>query len=417
MNFRNFKSLLFAFVIISLLTACNNKQREKENFINENVAFAAAQTEKMLQVLGEPTGRNLPRSTDENGELTQRGMFDWTSGFFPGTLWYLYELTGDAKWGDEARKWTESLEPAKSFTGNHDIGFMMYCSYGNALRLAPKPGDREILIESAGSLITRFDEKPGVIKSWNRFRPWGCDTTVYHFPVIIDNMMNLELLFYASETTGDEKFYDIAIKHADATIEHQFKEDFGTYHVVCFDPESPTVLGKYTDQGYSDNSTWARGQAWAIYGYTMTYRETGYKRYLDMAVKATDYFLSHLPEDLIPVWDFHVGVEGYTPGHRSRVYEVQGLGEFRDVSAAAIVCSALFELGQLANNQSYIDTAIKMLHSLASPAYRAELGANANFLLMHSVGNMPRIFEVDVPLVYADYYFLEALVRYRNLSR
>ncbi|MDR0331955.1 MAG: glycoside hydrolase family 88 protein [Dysgonamonadaceae bacterium] len=409
----NFKLFLLAFISI-VTVACNTKQKEKENFINEIVEFATAQTELMLTALGEPTGNNYPRRIREDGTVGTTGMYDWTPGFFPGSLWYLYELTGDDKWREEATKWTETLEPLKTFTSHHDLGFMMYCSYGNAIRLAPKPEYKDILIQSAGSLSTRFDERVGAIKSWNRFRPWG-DTTVYHFPVIIDNMMNLEMLFYASRVTGNPQYYDISVKHSDATLKNQFREDFGTWHVVCYDPESPTVLGKFTSQGYSDNSTWARGQAWAIYGYTMTYRETGDKRYLDVATKAADFFLKHLPEDLIPVWDFNVGMEGFTPGERSNAVVFKE--KLRDASAAAIVCSALFELGQLANNQSYIDTAIEMLRSLASPAYRAELGTNANFLLMHSVGALPQGYEIDTPLVYADYYFLEALVRYRNLNK
>jgi uncharacterized protein YyaL (SSP411 family) len=414
MILKNFRLTLLALIITLSVAACDSKQREKENFINENIEFAVAQTELMLAALGEPNGRNYPRRIREDGTVGTTGMTDWTPGFFPGSLWYLYELTGDAKWREEARKWTNTLEPLKTFTGHHDLGFMMYCSYGNAIRLAPEAGDKDILIQSAGSLATRFDEKVGVIKSWNRFRPWG-DTTVYHFPVIIDNMMNLEMLFYASKVTENSKYYDVSVKHSDATLKNQFREDFGTWHVVCYDPESPAVLGKFTSQGYSNNSTWARGQAWAIYGYTMTYRETRDKRYLDVATKATDFFLKHLPENLIPVWDFNVGMEGFTPGEGS--HAVVFKEKLRDASAAAIVCSALFELGQLANNQSYIDTAIKMLRSLASPTYRAELGTNANFLLMHSVGALPQGYEIDTPLVYADYYFLEALVRYKNLSK
>jgi uncharacterized protein YyaL (SSP411 family) len=406
----NFKLFFFAFILIATV-ACDTKQKEKENFINEVVEFAAAQTELMLAALGEPTGNNYPRRIREDGTVGTTNMYDWTPGFFPGSLWYLYELTGDAKWREEATKWTETLEPLKTFTGHHDLGFMMYCSYGNAMRLAPKPEYRDILIESAASLSTRFDEKPGVIKSWNRFRPWN-DTTVYHFPVIIDNMMNLEMLFYASKETGNPLYYNVSVKHSDATLKNQFREDFGTWHVVCYDPESPAVLGKFTSQGYSDNSTWARGQAWAVYGYTMTYRETGDKRYLNAATKAADFFLKHLPEDFVPVWDFNVEMEGFTPGERSNAVVFKE--KLRDASAAAIVCSALFELGQLANSQSYIDTATKMLHSLASPSYRAELGTNANFLLKHSVGALPQGYEIDTPLVYADYYFLEALVRYRR---
>lgn len=173
-------------------------------------------------------------------------------------------------------------------------------------------------------------------------------------------------------------------------------------------------MNKATCQGYSDNSTWARGQAWAIYGFTMVYRETGEARFLNAAEKAAAVYLKNLPEDLIPIWDFNAGQEGYTPEGKSYAMEFPGK-KMRDVSAAAIVCSALFELGKLTDNNSYIRDAIKMLHSLASPAYRAQLGTNADFLLKHSVGSIPHKSEIDKPLSYADYYFLEALNRYKIL--
>lgn len=397
-------------MLLFLISGCSN---EKEKFIKENTDFAVAQTDNMLHALGQPNGENYPRSMKDNGELVVTGMYDWTPGFFPGSLWYLYELTGDAKWKVEAEKWTGSLEPLKTFTGHHDLGFMMYCSYGNAERLAAKPEYKDILIESANSLSTRFSEKTQTIKSWNSFSTWD-DSFKSSYPVIIDNMMNLEMLFYASKVTGDKRYYNIAVAHSDATLKNQFREDSGTYHVVSYDTITGQAVNKATAQGFSDNSTWARGQAWAIYGFTMVYRETQDKRYLDAATKAADYYLKNLPEDLVPVWDFNVGESGYLPGNRS--YAVEFQEKLKDASAGAIVCSALFELGELSGNKTYTDNAVKMLYSLASPAYRASLGSNADFLLMHCVGSIPHRFEIDKPLVYADYYFLEALVRYKNLK-
>jgi len=397
-----------------ILASCKeNATVDKEKFIKENTEFAAAQTENMLAVTGEPTGKNYPRTMKNDSTLAVTNMYDWTPGFFPGSLWYLYELTGDMKWKDAAEKWTESLEPLKTFTGHHDLGFMMYCSYGNAERLASKPEYKDILIESANSLSTRFDEKVGVIKSWNKFKSWN-DSSTYDYPVIIDNMMNLEMLFYASKISGDKKYYDIAVKHADKTLKNHLREDFSSYHVISYDTINGDVLSKNTAQGFSDNSTWSRGQAWAIYGFTMTYRETKDQKYLDAAIKATDFYLKNLPEDLVPLWDFNVSEEGYTPDSKSYALEFQE--KLRDASAAAIVCSALFELGESANNPVYTDSAIKMLHSLASPSYRAALGKNANFIIMHCVGSIPHKSEIDKPLVYADYYFLEALARYKKLE-
>ena len=407
----NIKSIILALAITPLFLACGNQKSESERFINENIAFAVAQTELMLQNVGAPTGRNYPRSMNDYGELTVTNMYEWTPGFFPGSLWYLYELTGDPKWREHAREWTQSLEPLRTFTRHHDLGFMMFDSFGNAMRLAPQPGDEEILIESARSLATRFNHDAGVMRSWNTFRSWNSFEPQYQLPVIIDNLMNLELLFWAASVTGDRSLYDIAVQHADFSIKHFFREDFGTYHLVAVDPYGE-ILGKYTAQGFSDNSTWARGQAWAIYGLVMTYRETGYARFRDFAIGAADFFLNNLPEDLVPLWDFNVQMEGFTPGYRSRAVTFQE--KLKDASAAAIVSSALFELGELIDCRHYIDMAIRILRSLASPSFRAELGTNANFLLMHSVGSIPHWFEVDRPLVYADYYFLEALVRYRR---
>ena len=406
------KRIIAVLAAAALVAGC--AVNEKKMFIDENVTFAAAQTELMLESVGEPTGENCPRTMGRDGSLKTTDMWDWTPGFFPGSLWYLYELTGDEKWKAQAEKWTAVLEPLKHYTGNHDLGFMVYCSFGNAERLASKPEYKDIIVEGANSLISRYTESAGVIKSWNRARSWnGVDEWLY--PVIIDNMMNLELLFYASRVTGDSKYYDIAVKHADATLANHLREDGTSYHVVNYDEATGEVLHRGTAQGYSDNSTWARGQAWAIYGFTMTARETGEQRYLDAAVKTADAYLKDLPEDLIPLWDFKVGQEGYTPGVRSHAVEFQE--KLRDASAGAIVCSALFELGKLSGRREYTEYAVRMLHSLASRTYRAPLGENADFLIMHCVGSIPHRTEIDVPLVYADYYFLEALTRYRDIDK
>jgi len=401
------RNLFIITAIFALVVACTNP---KNTFMHENVDFATAQTELMLKKTGEPTGENYPRTMNNKGELATTGMYEWTSGFFPGNLWYLYELSGDSIWRDRAEAWTRSLEPLKTFTGHHDLGFMMYCSYGNAWRLAPKPEYKEIIIQSAESLMSRFDERTQAIKSWNRGRNW--DGVEWYYPVIVDNMMNLEMLFAATKLSGDSSYYDIAVTHANTTIKNHIRKDFGTYHVVDFDTITGAAANKATAQGFSDNSTWARGQAWIVYGFTLMYRETKDVTYLDVARKTADYFLNHLPEDMIPVWDFNVGQEGYVPGKNSNAVRFQE--KLRDASAGAIVCSALFELADLAKEPMYSVYAMKMLKSLSSPQYRALPGENANFLIKHCVGSIPHKFEIDKPLVYADYYYLEALVRYKN---
>ena len=213
-------------------------------------------------------------------------------------------------------------------------------------------------------------------------------------------MMNLELLFNATRMSGDSTFFHIAVSHADKTLENHFREDASSFHVVDYDPETGEVLGRCTAQGYSDASAWARGQSWALYGYARAYAYTGYERYLAQAEKVAAYILGRLPEDLVPYWD----------------YDCPDIPDtYRDVSSAAIAASALYDLYAQTGKQLYRDKADGILASLSSPAYRAAQGTNGGFILMHSVGSLPHGSSIDVPLNYADYYFLEALIRRRNL--
>jgi unsaturated chondroitin disaccharide hydrolase len=401
--------IISAFFLFSF-TGRNGEQE----FIKENFQFADQQLKNMLKE-ADFSGLAFPRSTNKEGKLRGTNMYDWTPGFFPGSLWYAYENTGDTALKNAAIKWTEALEPLKTFKDHHDIGFMMYCSYGNAYRITKNELYKAILIQSAKSLSTRFNKTTGCIQSWKNFGSMK-DGKKYDFPVIIDNMMNLELLFFASEVSGDTSFRHIAITHALNTMKNQIRKDYSSYHVICYDTATGKVLTKETAQGYADNSTWARGEAWGIYGFTMTYRKTNDKRFLKTAQGMADWFVNNknLPADKIPYWDFNANQTGYTPGAKSNALNVTT--KFRDASAAAITASALFELSNYsgAKGKKYRATAIQILHSLASPAYRAALGTNANFLLMHSVGSIPNNSEIDVPLVYADYYFLEALHRYNQ---
>lgn len=321
-------------------------------------------------------------------------IYDWTSGFFPGSLWYVYEFTGDEAVKAEAVKFTELLNPIRKYTGTHDLGFMMNCSYGNALRFSPSDTIPAVLVETADNLCSRFDEGVGCIRSWD-FGHWN-------FPVIIDNMMNLDLLFSASKLTGNPYYKAIAIKHADTTMPNHFREDHTCWHVVSYNNDG-TVEMKETFQGKNHDSSWARGQAWAVYGYTATYRETGDRKYLDFAINIADMIMSKVTtEDAIPYWDYDAPVLADTP---------------RDASAAAVTACGLLELSTFApDGQKYFDYAEKILKSLSSDAYLAAPGENQGFVLMHSTGSLAHGSEIDVPLNYADYYYLEGLQRYMGLK-
>ena len=390
------------------LSGCDNKADAE--WVTTAFNRAEQQLSAQLKAVPEPTA--YPRTIGKNGKLRATPMNDWTEGFYPGCLWYLYEYTQKEEWKNAAIKWTEPLEPLKKLTNHHDIGFLMYCSFGNAYRLTGNEAYKDVLVESARSLCTRFNEKIGCIESWNYRKAWnGKDE--WFFPVIIDNMMNLELLYFASKVTGDTIFAHVANMHAETTARNQFREDYSNYHVVDYDEATGKVLHKATCQGFSDNSAWARGQAWAIYGYTMAYRETKRQDFLDMAVHTAEFWLNHpnLPEDGVPYWDFNAGQEGYVPDWN---YDPQQFKVVpRDASAAAIAASAFLELADyVSDGEKYAKAAEHILKSLSSPEYLAEAGTNCNFILKHCVGSIPHGQEIDVPLVYADYYYLEALLRY-----
>ncbi|RPD42939.1 glycoside hydrolase family 88 protein [Chitinophaga barathri] len=407
------KPFIYLIATVSLLAFTVN--RGEEDFIKDNLSFAKTQLKYMLKETDSRDPLAFPRTTSKTGQLVTTNMYDWTPGFFPGSLWYAWEQTKDPQLRLQAATWTEKLEPLKDFTKHHDLGFMVYCSYGNAYRLTGNKTYRDILVQAARSLSTRFSKTTGSIKSWNVFKSWHGNKN-YYYPVIIDNMMNLELLFFASRETGDTSFRHVAVTHAETAMKNQIRPDFSSYHVVCYDTLTGKVEGRETAQGYADNSTWARGQAWGIYGFTMVYRETKDPRFLKTAMGMADFYLDHknLPEDKVPYWDFNLQEAGYTPGKLSNANKVNT--RYRDASAASITASALFELSNYAGDKAgkYRDAAIKMLHTLGGSAYRAPEGGNGNFVLMHSVGSIPHNTEIDVPLVYADYYFIEALQRYES---
>ena len=338
----------------------------------------------------------FPRTLD-NGNLKLVASRDWTSGFFPGVLWFLYEYTGEAEWQKQARKFTADMEKEKLNGSTHDMGFKVYCSFGTGLRLTNDPHYKEVVIQSAKTLATRFNPKTGVILSWDHSRDKWVN------PVIIDNMMNLVLLFEATKLTGDSSFYKIAVSHANTTMKNHFRPDYSSYHVIDYDPQTGAVLKKNTHQGYSHESAWARGQGWAVYGYTMCSRETKNKAYLDQAENVAKYILNNknMPADLVPYYDFDAPNIPNEP---------------RDASAAAVIASGLYELSTYSKNgKEYRKAADKMMNSL-STKYISPVGENKGFILLHSTGSKPSNSEVDVPLSYADYYYLEALLRKKNLQ-
>jgi chondroitin AC lyase len=384
--------------------------------VAENLEFATEQL-KIQSKVAEKNPLSFPRTINAKGEMIGTNMYDWTSGFFPGNLWYAYEFTREESIKKSAIRWTERLAPLQYFTRHHDLGFMMYCSYGNAYRLTGDEKYKAILIQSAKSLATRFNPKVKSIKSWEGFRSWS-DQKRYTFPVIIDNLMNLELLFFASRVTGDEAYRDIALQHAETSLKYHIRPDFSSYHVVCYDTATGRMVGQETGQGYSNNSTWSRGQAWGIYGFLTVYRETKDPKYLQVAEKMADWVLEpgRLPSDYIPYWDYNAYQEGYQPGIHSNAFLYRGMP--RDASAAAVMASGLLELSTYSRNgKKYREAAEKMLQSLSGKAYQADAGTNGHFILKHSVGSIPHGVELDVPLVYADYYYLEALLRLDKLSR
>ncbi len=392
-------------VALTMMCMACSSTKSVSPFIQENVGFAKAQLGLAIDTI-EASGKCLnPVTLNEKGEVYYCGYGDWRSGFFPGSIWYLYELTGDSTYLPLAKKYTEAIRKAENLTWHHDIGFIINCSFGNGLRLSPDTAYSNAMKQAARSLTTRFRPNAKVIQSWDvkgnswqSKRGWEC-------PVIIDNMMNLELLFEATKLTGDSAFYHMAVAHADRTLAEQFRPDGSCYHVVDYDIETGAVRYKQTAQGYADESVWSRGQAWAIYGFTVCYRETKDPKYLAQALKTFEMMKNHprLPKDLIPCWDMDA------PGIPN---------EPRDASTASCIASALYEIStyDVPHAGSYKKYADRLMQSLSSPDYRAKLGENGRFLLMHSVGSIPHNNEIDVPLNYADYYYMEALKRKKDLE-
>ena len=383
---------------LAVATIAQSSKQSMSKLIDEDLRFAAEQYKYLIK---ETPPDVMPRSYDPSTQkLVTSNTKWWCSGFYPGTLWLLYKETKDEALKAEAEKRLQLLEPEKLNTGTHDLGFMIYCSFGNAYDITHNAHYKDVILTAAASLSTRYRPSIASLQSWNKNAKFNC-------PVIIDNMMNLELLEWASKNGGDKKFAEIAVNHANTTIKNHYRPDYSSYHVVDYDVDAGKVIKKVTHQGYADESAWARGQVWGLYGFTVMYRFTKDPAYLQQAIHIADFVLNHpnLPADKIPYWDFNAPD---IPNAK------------RDASAGAIMASALLELSkyaQASKSKTYKNTAETILRSLSSPAYRAKPGTNGGFILEHSVGHLPGNSEIDVPLSYADYYFIEALIRYKEMMK
>ena len=358
---------------------------------------AAAQFEILDAAVKDDT--QFPRSWTK-GVLKTEPAIGWTTGFFPGSLWYVYNYTKDPKFRTLAEKWTERLDSARHFTKNHDMGFMFYCSYGNGIRYGGHGDDyKSAILDASAALATRWDEKMSLIRSWD-------EPVFMQFPVIIDSMMNLEMLEYAAKTTGDANYDRIARLHANKLDKTHFRADESAYHVTDWNPKIGKIWARYAWQGADVEGAWARGQGWSIYGYTMMFRETGDTNYLARAVKSAEWIVHapNLPADKIPYWDYHASDIPDAP---------------RDASAAAVMACGFLELARYvdeAKSREYRNFALDMLLALSSDEYLCEVGECGGFLLKHSTGHLPENTEIDASINYADYYFLEALTRIQEYS-
>lgn len=383
--------IVYFISIVSFIVSCNtgNKQKPESN------ELLSSRYEKLLNY--ELDSFAFPRSFSfEDNEIRKVHSRDWTSGFYAGNLWSIYLITGDEKYKVLARKWTSFIEREKYNNRTHDMGFKVFCSFGRGLEIDESQHYKDVVVKSSETLISRYNENVSSIRSWD------FNKDKWEFPVIIDNMMNLEMLFEATRISKDSVFHKIAVKHANTTLKNHFRPDGSTWHVLDYDPDNGAVNTKVTHQGLHNDSSWARGQGWAIYGFTMAYRYTKDVRYLNQAKATAEFFLTHknLPEDGVPYWDFDAPNIPNEP---------------RDVSAGTVVSSALVELYQYTKNQKYLDYSKKVLNTLISEEYILDSDIDAPFILKHSTGNWPKKDEVDESIVYGDYYYLETILRLKSL--
>lgn len=398
------KKIVIGLTVMLGLCSCAHRPSATMD-VKKALDYCAEQTQRTLTELKTDSGIDytmMPRNIlldEQHWNCRKATKEEWCAGFWPGVLWYDYEYTQDKRILEEAEKFTHSLEfLSRTPAFDHDLGFLVFCSYGNGYRLTKNPAYKQVILDTADTLATLFNPVVGTILSWPREvepRNWPHNT-------IMDNMINLEMLFWAAKNGGNPYLYDIAVSHADKTMKCHFRPDYTSYHVAVYDTITGNLIKGVTHQGYADNTMWARGQAWAIYGYTVVYRETKDPKYLDFAQKVTDVYLERLPEDKVPYWDFDDPSIPDAP---------------RDASAAAVVASSLLELSTYLPNgtgKRYKEVAIEMLTSLSSDNYQS--GKSKSSFLLHSTGHWPNGSEIDASIIYADYYYIEALLRLKRLQ-
>ncbi|MDP3916424.1 MAG: glycoside hydrolase family 88 protein [Bacteroidota bacterium] len=389
-----------ALSILIAVASCSTEKKTTEAIDTKKMLdYCIAKTVATMNSL--TAADSLPRNIYPGQTRWNKvGIHYWTSGFWPGILWYAYEVSGDTTILANAQKFTEPLQGVLDVpVDNHDLGFIFYCSFGNGNRLKPDSAYHNVLLTAADSLATLYNPKVGTILSWPAMRAkmnWPHNT-------IIDNMINLELLFWASKNGGTQNHYDIAVKHAETCMKTLVRSDYTTFHVAVFDTIDGHFIKGVTHQGYADSSMWARGQAWGIYGYSMCFRETGKPEFLETAQKLADVFISRLPEDGIPYWDFDDPAIPNTT---------------KDASAAAIAASGMLELSGLVKDEvakaKYKNAAVALLAKLSTPEYLS--GDKNQAFLLHSTGHRPNGTEIDASINYADYYYLEALLRLKKME-
>lgn len=400
------KKLLFTATIGCLASSCIGTTTKTLN-PDKEITYCMRQINRALLGLQQENGSYdytmQPRNIVQKQQVwncRKATVQEWCSGFWPGILWMGYSATHDSLIRQQAEGFTSSLSSLiQQPVYDHDLGFLMISSFGKGYAQTQQTTYKHILLAAADSLATLFNPTVGTILSWPRHvKDYGGHNT------IMDNMINLELLFWAAENGGRSELRDIAIKHAETTMNNQFQDDGTCYHVAIYDTISGQFIKGITHQGYADSSMWSRGQSWAIYGYTMVYRFTKDKRFLDFAQKVSNIYLKRLKEtsnDWVPLWDMN---------------DPRGPQAPKDASAACVVASALLELCQYVEPTvatRYRQAAIAMLTDLSSKKYQSR-NKNVSFL-MHATGHHPAGNEIDASIIYADYYYLEALLRLKQL--